>query len=116
MDVVVTVDCMPNPIRMVRDWSRSREAAKELFVALQRARPGGVDVPRNDPELAAGLMALLKDKRYGHLLTVVKNKKNLTLAFKEDVDPTLQSSLGALAKDVTVRPGEDVVALTSEDT
>lgn len=105
----VTVTSMRSPIAVLRDWSRSREAAAQLFAALQRARPGGIDIPKDDPEMAASLMKLLEDKKYGHHLTVVKNAKNLTLAFKSDVDPVLTSSLGVLAKDVVARPKEDLV-------
>jgi hypothetical protein len=80
-----------------------------LFDALKKARPGGIDIPKDDPEMAASLMKLLEDKKYGPHLTVVKNAKNLTLAFKADVDPTLASSLGALAHTMVAKPKEDLV-------
>lgn len=98
---------MRSPLQALRDWSRSKRVAAELFTALKRARPGGIDIPNDDPELAAGLMKLLEEHR--HVLTVVKNRKNFTLAFKADVDPTLTSALGPLAKDVVAQPGEDLV-------
>lgn len=54
-------------------------------------------------------MKLLEDPKFGANLTVVKNKHNLTLAFREDVNATLTSALGVLQKDVVARPGEDLV-------
>lgn len=100
---------MPNPIRALRDWNRSRQAVPQLFAAVQRARPSGIEVPRNDPELAAAVQMLLKDAKYGALLTVVKFKQTLMLVFREDADATLEHTFGALTRDVVATPGEDLV-------
>lgn len=100
---------MTNPLRALRDWSRTKQAAAELAAAVRRARPGGVDVSREDPELAAAVMYLLK--HHSETYIVVKQKKNRTLAFKADMRPSLSTSLYTAMDDagLIAKPGEDLV-------
>lgn len=98
-----------NPLRAIRDFSRTRRAKVELLAAVKLARPGGIDLPRDDDALAVAVMAILADKDCQHL-TVVKTKKNLTLAYRDDVNATISLELQSkLAKDhFFATPGEDL--------
>jgi hypothetical protein len=98
-----------NPIRALHDFSRKRKLAAALLDTLtKRGRPGGLDVTRQDPESAAALMYLLA---HNNDVTVVKNKKNLTLMFKSDVDriftPDLARTMDRAG--LLALPGEDLV-------
>jgi len=90
---------MRNPLTALRDFSRTKAAAAELLSAVQKSRPGGVDVSRQDPEMAAAVMALLGHKKWGPLLRVARFKNNLTLGFAEDFQanttPTLLAGMEA---------------------
>lgn len=96
-------------ISALHDFSRKRKLAHALLDTLKkRGRPGGVDVTRQDPENAAALMYLLE---HNQEVTVVKNRKNLTLMFKSDVDrvftPDLHRTMDA--RGILALPGEDLV-------
>ncbi len=101
-----------NLIRIAADYLRREKVAAELLASVRFAHAtsrGGVDIPnRDDPVLAAAVMSLLKQHPD---LTVVKLKKNLMLAYRNDVQTTISSQLlekmhvgGFFAK-----PGEDLV-------
>jgi hypothetical protein len=101
-----------NPIRMAADYLRRERAAAELLASVRYAHTtsrGGIDIPNHDdPVMVAAVMSLLKK----HLeLTVVKLKKNLMLAYRDDVHTTISPQL--LDK-MTVggffaRPDEDLI-------
>lgn len=101
-----------NLIQMAADYLRRERAAAELLASVRYAHAtsrGGVDIPNHDdPVMAAAVMSLLKK----HLeLTVVKMKKNLMLAYRDDVQTTISPQL--LEKmhvgGFFARPGEDLV-------
>jgi hypothetical protein len=98
---------MRNPLRALRDYSRTGAAAEQLLASVVRARPGGVDVSRQDPEMAAAVMVALK--RYPNL-KVARFKHNLTLGFTEDfnsaVTPALLSNMEAAG--IFAKPNEDL--------
>lgn len=101
---------MRNPLSALRDYSRTGAAAEQLLKAVQRSRPGGVDVSRQDPEMAAAVMRLLAHKKWGPMLKVARFKHNLTLGFAEDFNaattPTLMSNMEAAG--IFARPNEDL--------
>lgn len=99
---------MNNPLRMYRDWSRTKEAAKQLAAAVQRARPGGVDVSREDPEMAAAVMHLTsKHPEY----VVVRFKQSRMLCLRSDLRPSISTPLFNAMDDagLIAKPGEDLV-------
>jgi hypothetical protein len=100
---------MPHPIRALRDWSQKKKLAAAMYDTLRRrGRPGGLDVSKQDAEHAAALMYLLEQRTD---VTVVKNKTNLTLMFKEDVTRVFGAATHAIfdRSGITATPGEDLV-------
>ena len=101
---------MRNPLRALRDYSRTGAAAEQLLASVVRARPGGVDVSRQDLEMAAAVMRLLSHKKWGPLLKVARFKHNLTLGFADDfnsaVTPALLSNMEAAG--IFAKPNEDL--------
>lgn len=101
---------MPNPLRMLRDYSRKRQVAHALYETLKRkGRPGGIDVSKQDPEFAAAIMHLVSTRP--HEVTVVKNKARLTLMFTEDVHRTFTPAMAEVfdRNGITAKPGEDLL-------
>lgn len=76
-----------NPIAAGRAYFHRKKliaAGEQIYLSLRRhGRPGGLDVSRTDVDGAAALTLLLERRPE---LTVVKNKANLMLMFREDVD------------------------------
>lgn len=106
---------MSNLYAMGRDFLRKRAGAAALLETLKRhGRPGGLDVSRQDPEGAAALMYLLERNPE---VTVVKNKSNLTLMFKVDVDRVFTPGVAeAMTRGgMTAIPGEDLLAASPKD-
>ena len=99
-----------NPIRALRDFSKTAQAARELYAAVTYAHKQhkcGIDVPNNDPEMAVAVMKMMA--KHPELI-IVKNKKNLTVAFREDFAPTVSADLHeTMKKDGFIAtPGEDL--------
>lgn len=88
--------------------AKLKAQGETLYDTLRRRyRPGGLDMPRSDGDLAAALTKLLERRPE---LTVVKNKTNLTLMFREDVDRIFTPNMaGEMAKArVLAFSGEDL--------
>jgi hypothetical protein len=82
-----------------------------LFLTLlRRGRPGGLDVTRQDAEGAAALMWLLASHKRRAEITIVKNRKNLTLMFKDDLNRTFSPGVvaGLDRAGITALPEEDL--------
>lgn len=99
---------MRSPLRALHDYSRKRKLAAALYANLTRARPGGIDVTRQDSEGVAALMHLIQTRND---VKVVKNKHNLTLMFTADVERTFHSGVAAaLDRSGTLAlPNEDLM-------
>lgn len=100
---------MPSLIAVGREFLRTRAAAKALYqTLLTHGRPGGIDVTRRDAEGAAALMHLL---RHRPDVTVVKNKQNLTLMLKEDLERTFSPGVAKSLVDsrTLATPTEDLL-------
>lgn len=82
----------------IRDYFRSskqKQVEKELYDALRKARPRGVELPieANDPisaTLARAAEQLIKDH---HELTIVKTMTTLSLYFRNDLDTSVSKTL-----------------------
>ncbi len=100
---------MRTPLGVLRDWSRTRQVAEQLAAAVKRARPGGVDVTREDGEMAAGVMYLLKHQPQKY--TVVKFKNTRMLCLTTDLSGSITPDLhNALDRGRAIaRPGEDLI-------
>ncbi len=92
------------------DTRRIREVAAQLYDGLKIAakKGGGVDISRGDQELAAAVMYLLK--KNPQKLTVVKNARTLTLAFRQNLMAGVSPGLVAHmeASGCIASPGEDL--------
>ena len=100
---------MRSPVTVGREFLRKRAAANALYqTLLQHGRPGGIDVSRQDAEGVAALMHLLKHRND---VTVVKNKQNLMLMFKIDLERTFTPGVAeAMSRGgVLANPGEDLL-------
>ncbi len=84
---------MRSLITVGREFLRTRAAANALYeTLLKHGRHGGLDVTRQDAEGVAALMHLLKHRND---VTVVKNKQNLTLVLRADLDLTFTPGVTA---------------------
>lgn len=81
-----------NPIRLYLDSRVATQIAKELYAALRKARPNGIEIP-DDPRVPQALLQLQKLKVDGvpvwPRLEMVVTGQTKTLYFKRDLDPTV---------------------------
>lgn len=99
----------------VRDFSRKKKLAATILHVLDQRRPGGVDIARySDPEGVAALMHLIGTRRD---LTVVKNKKQATLMYREDVDASFSPEIARSMNrgHLLAYPNEDLFPHEGED-
>lgn len=75
-----------NPLRYFQETSKTRAAKRELFAALKKHRPNGLELPINDDEIAAVATSLVNDHPE---LTLMKSAAAITLNFRDDLDPLL---------------------------
>jgi hypothetical protein len=107
---------MWSPVTAVRDFSRRARVAKAMYDNLaRRGRPGGVDVSRLNEEDVAALMYLLDRKKSE--VTVVKNRRRLTLMFISDVDVSFSREIvGAMYRGrIIASPTDDLFAQDMRD-
>lgn len=71
-----------NPFQAYRDYSRKREVKAGLLAALRTVPAGaGVDLPNNDPVIAAALTELLRERAD---LVVTKHSRTYMLCRRRD--------------------------------
>lgn len=112
---------MRNAIREVIDWTQARGLAKSLFKALQMTPPpGGVDVSKHvmkegrstfERDMIAARAIMYLQEWYPNAITVVREKKNLTLLRTPDFETFLSKELKNDLKQSNhvVRPGTDLI-------
>lgn len=113
---------MRNAVREMIDWTRAKGLANELWAALKvTPPPGGVDVSKHlkdkggrstwEKDQIAARAIMYLQQWYPNALTVIRDKKNLTLLRTPDFEAFAGSELQSSLKQSNhvVKVGTDLI-------